>query len=783
MSTELPCGSECFRARARVGTRNPGLRVLLVMAWFSLILVSQPLLAQYTWNNVYTGGGGGFVDGVVFSTAAANVVYARTDIGGCYRLDPSTNRWVPLLDSYGWNDWNLTGCVSIAADPTNANIVYAAVGTYTNSWTTENGAILRSTNQGATWMQNNLPFKLGGNMPGRGMGERLAIDPNQPTTLYLAAPSGYGLWKSTDSGTTWAATNFPDVGTYMQTPGDPYAGDNQGDVWVTFDKTSGTTSSGATKTFYVGVADVSAPVWVTHDGGSTWSNISPETGFLPHKGKIDIVNGYLYVALSDKGGPYDGGSGDVYRLTTSTGQWTLISPYPHTDTNNDYYGYSGLSVDRSHPSTVMVTGYSSWWPDTFIFRSTNSGATWTNIWSWTSYPNRSFKETQDVSAAPWLTFPLSPCPVKGRPGPNPDPKIGWMTEALEIDPFNSNRFMYGTGATLYGSNDLTDWDISSTSQITISVFAPGIEETSVLGLISPPSGANLLSALGDIAGFVHTSLTTAPSTTYGPIEGTNTSIDYAELSPSTIVRVGSSGNSCETHLAYSTNGGSSWTMVATDPTGLTGPGVVAVSANGGTFLWSPQGTGVQYKTPSGRSWTASTGIPAGAIVASDRVNSNKFYGFSAGKFYLSTDGGKTFTATAATGLPANSSVHFKAVPGIEGDIWLAGGSTTDVAYGLWHSTNSGASFTQLTNVQQADNVGFGKAATGQAYMALYIPAEIGGVRGIFRSVDKGTTWVEINDSLHQWGIAGSAAITGDPRIYGRVYLSTNGRGIIYGDGP
>ena len=46
-----------------------------------------------------------------------------------------------------------------------------------------------------------------------------------------------------------------------------------------------------------------------------------------------------------------------------------------------------------------------------------------------------------------------------------------MTEALEIDPFNSNRFMYGTGATLYGSNDLTDWDINSTSQITISVFA------------------------------------------------------------------------------------------------------------------------------------------------------------------------------------------------------------------------------------------------------------------------------------------------------------------------
>jgi len=120
------------------------------------------------------------------------------------------------------------------------------------------------------------------------------------------------------------------------------------------------------------------------------------------------------------------------------------------------------------------------------------------------------------------------------------------------------------------------------------------------------------------------------------------------------------------------------------------------------------------------------------------------------------------------------------VAGIDGDIWLAGGSTGSGVYGIWHSTNSGATFTKLTNVQQADTIGFGKSAPGQTYPALFTNAQIGGVRGFFRSDDAGATWVRINDDQHNWGTA-NAAITGDPRIYGRVYIATNGRGIIYGD--
>jgi xyloglucan-specific exo-beta-1,4-glucanase len=42
---------------------------------------------------------------------------------------------------------------------------------YTNSWDPNDGSILRSSDQGTTWAETKLPFKVGGNMPGRGVGE------------------------------------------------------------------------------------------------------------------------------------------------------------------------------------------------------------------------------------------------------------------------------------------------------------------------------------------------------------------------------------------------------------------------------------------------------------------------------------------------------------------------------------------------------------------------------------------------------------------------------------
>ena len=77
-------------------------------------------------------------------------------------------------------------------------------------------------------------------------------------------------------------------------------------------------------------------------------------------------------------------------------------------------------------------------------------------------------------------------------------------------------------------------------------------------------------------------------------------------------------------------------------------------------------------------------------------------------------------------------------------------------------------------------VGYGKAKEGSDYPAIYTHAKVNEVDGFYRSDDAGETWLRINDDNNCFGIA-NTDITGDPNIYGRVYIATNGLGVVYGD--
>src|ERR1019366_2689380 len=181
-------------------------KVLLVLAMGVMGSSARGQMAEpYVWKNVKVLAGG-FVPGIVFSRVEKGLVYVRTDIGGCYRWDDGQKIWLPMTDFI--NEPNYFGGESIAPDPVDANVVYMAAGMYSP----DKAAMFRSRDKGKTWDIFPVSFRMGGNEDGRGMGERLAIDPNETSVLYFA--SRYeGLWKSTDSAATWQKVkSFPIAG-------------------------------------------------------------------------------------------------------------------------------------------------------------------------------------------------------------------------------------------------------------------------------------------------------------------------------------------------------------------------------------------------------------------------------------------------------------------------------------------------------------------------------------------------------------------------------------------
>ena len=81
---------------------------------------------------------------------------------------------------------------------------------------------------------------------------------------------------------------------------------------------------------------------------------------------------------------------------------------------------------------------------------------------------------------------------------------------------------------------------------------------------------------------------------------------------------------------------------------------------------------------------------------------------------------------------------------------------------------------------RVDALSFGKAPEGIDYPALFAIGSKDALKGIWRSDDAGASWLRVNDDRHQYGTR-FRCISGDPRVFGRVYVGTDGRGILYGD--
>jgi hypothetical protein len=744
-----------------------------------------PKQIPYTWKSVQIVGGG-FVDGIIFHPTAKNVRYARTDMGGAYRWDSVSHRWQPMLDWMPYKDLNLMGVESIAVDPRDPNRVYLACGTYTNP-NTPNGAILRSDDRGYTFQRTDVRFKFGGNENGRGNGERLAVDPQDGRILYLGTRHD-GLWRSSDRGATWAhVTSFPDITEAVSPTSKPLPNETlqqrarrmpvsgSGIVFVKF---SGVTNEAnhPSQTIYAGVSLMNRTnLFASTDGGESWHDIAGEpTKYRPTRASLSS-DGFLYIAYGNSPGPTRMTDGAVWKLDTRRGAWTDITP-DHPIAGSKEFGYAAVSVDSQHPQTLIVSSFgrpgSSGSED--IFRSTDGGASWKPI-----FHGGTGAGIYDYRLAPYVKSTA----------------IHWLFD-IEIDPTNSDHAIFTTGYGGWETFDLTAVDRGKPTHW--SIMSSGIEETVALDLNSPTKGAHLVSAIGDYGGFEHWDLDhPAPEGASAPPRfGNTTGVASATLRPQVIVRVGiNAEHKPAENIGYSLDEGRTWKATTTTPSPESRSGSITVSADGSTWVWTPERAPSYFTRDRGTTWTASQGLHANTSIIADPIDPQSFYAISLADLtlYRSADGAATFTAQSFTlpdgPLALNRSSRgdnrggqdrIYAAPGRTEDLWLAAFN------GLYHAGASAKSisggsvpFTRMPNVEDIHAFGFGKAAAHQPYPAMYLVGTIQGQHGIFRSTDEAKHWVRINDDQHQWGLI--LQITGDPKLYGRVYVGTHGRGIFYGD--
>ena len=718
-------------------------------------LSAQP----YVWQNVKVVAGG-FIPGIIFNPKQPGLVYCRTDIGSSYKWDNQARRWLPLTDWCG--EPNLHGSESLATDPVDPNRLYLAQGMYSR----DPAAIFRSMDQGKTFQVINVPFHMGGNEEGRGVGERLAIDPNDNNILYFGSRHD-GLWISKDTALTWSKVeSFPMRGSGVPAQGGGFGRGARGAglSFVVFDAGTGTPGKG-TRTIYVGSTERgTAQLYRSTDAGGTWQAVPGQpANFVPIHAAFDS-RGMLYLVYDNGVGPNGVTDGAVWKFDPRNGGWTNITPVQ--DASRPPGGYGGLGVDLQNPGTLVVASLNRKVgdDDDRIYRTTDGGTSWKDITVGTR---------RDPSASPYLIW--------GKR----EPTVGWWVATLAIDPFDSNHVCYATGATLWNTVDLHNADLNQETHW--SVWADGIEETAVIDLASPPAGAHLISAFGDIGGFVHDDLDASPKDGMfqHPLFTTTYSLDFAGKNPNLVLRGGSPALHIPDRdtLAYSLDGGHTWKPFLPGVTeegrkrgGGVGTGAVILSADGSVFM-STVGV-VQISTNRGGTWTPAQGLPRGMRPIADRANPARFYALNIaeGKIHRSTDGGATFTTNDVTGLTVTDGwgLRLLAVPDREGDLWMYGRGL------LYHSVDGGAGFKPVTPAPDISAMGFGQAAPGKEYPAIYIAVSNGSRKGVFRSDDTAASWVRINDDQHQWGNR-FRRIAGDPRIYGRVYVGTDGRGILYGD--
>jgi hypothetical protein len=538
------------------------------------------------WTNV--GPFGGNVQALAVDPQNPATLYAAAPGGGVFKSTDGGANWASA--SNGIPSRSVT---ALAIDPTVPSTLYAAAfGTGTIDALVPSGALFKSVDGGQSWVQLPIDPVTFAPAPNATPPNAIAIDPQTPSTLFVATSGG--IFKSLDGGQTWTGgsgggTGLPLNANFSSVVFDPanptilYAGSTGGQVEA-------------------------AGLFKSIDGGNSWTAINSgimAVSFIDVAGlAIDpLASSTLYASVSV------GGSGTgLYKSGNGGGNWTQVQA-----------GIDGpVAIDPQNPSIVYLGGGLI---GTGVLMSSNAGASFTAI----------------------------------------DTGLGTLAvNVIAINPQNPATLYAGTANGVFASlNAGAAWNPANTglSLMTISTLAldPTAATTIYAGTGKPGRSGNGIFKSID-GGNSWTAISTGLVVFSGLPPQTITAIALNPATPTTLYAGDDIGD-----VFVSSNGGGSWTN---STNGINGGGAVAsllVDPQAPSIVYAALNSGVFKSADGGSSWAlVANGLPNGISVSglslSSPPSSVLLLSSFANGLFSSTDGGGSWQVFDTT-LPSSNAVR------------------------------------------------------------------------------------------------------------------------------
>ncbi len=648
----------------------------------------------------------------------ANVIYVGGADGGVWKTTNGGQSWAPLTD----NQITLAmGAIAIA--PSNTSIIYAGTGEADDLESLYGMGILKSTDGGTTWtLSQGNPGKAEFNLQHI---SQIVVNPTNPNLVYVAVegpentggPVGFaGIWVSANGGLNWknTTTSISVNAEYTDLVMDPV---NPNILFAAVGTIHGNAANG---------------LYVTTNGGQTWAPAGNfPTGTQDGKIKLAIAktnDQIMYAAVAQ---PVSGMLYEFLKSSDGGQTWTQLTNIPNYFAHQGFFDNT-IAVSPTDPTTVFAGGsYNNNNPG--IIEITGGGTSWTSI-------NTGADGNGPHTDHHGIGFDASGRLLVGTDGgiwrlDNPTPgSVHWtdINANLAITQMNGNLAILPSNPGIMYGGTLDNGLMGTNSSVVwngLYTYGNGYGAA-----VDPNNPQNIYFVQGDTSIVIYRSTDGGEfwSQAVNGITQSSVAAYYEPLvmDPNNSQRLLFGSN----YIWQTVDGANTWTAFA-----------------------APNVHGFNPKDASVDSLTIAP------------TNSNTVYATAGGHNFVTANGGGTWTTIDVPGVtdhfaciyvnPANSMNVF-----LTRDQFTTGGAT---GRHVFESTNGGAAWSDISG--NLPNLPTNTIVLDPATGALYV----GNDTGVFVSTNNGGTWTQMSSGLPNSQVVDLKIISG-----GILAAATHGRGVF-----